>query len=199
MTDRQKVSFALAMNKIVQGVLDNSLDSKNASERLQKGSQWLDRISKGGTHKEASKAPSALLGPSMQEVKEVFEHWRETTKRPRAKLTKNRIVVIRSRLASFSIEQLKHITLWATQDPFYSGANPQDTRYDWPKTMFRSDDQVEKLLEKAEWCEGSSNVASLDVARKIKELEDKSDEARKEGEVEEFNRIQREIRKAKSC
>lgn len=79
-------------------------------------------------------------------MKEVFEHWRETSGHARADLTSDRKTKIRARLKRFSVDDLKRAIDGACANPFYLGDNDRGQRYDFPETIFKSDSATEKHM-----------------------------------------------------
>lgn len=79
-------------------------------------------------------------------VREVFEHWQETSGHNRAKLTTDRRQKIRARLRTFSADELKEAIANACSDPFYQGDNDRGTRYDWIETLLKNDAAVDRHL-----------------------------------------------------
>lgn len=198
---RPRVAFALAMGEVVDGVLRGSLSFEAAAGRLRAGAQWCEGQAKG----EAATPPedSAKLGPTMDEVRAVFDFWRTATKRPRAELPQSRVRIIRAALKTFSAAQLNHITLWATRDDHYSGANDRGKRYDTPETMFRSVARIEDLLERSGWngaCVDPADVSSVEAQAaiereaRLEDLKRRAREALEDDRIEEHNRLQEEIR-----
>ena len=199
---RPRVAFALAMGEVVDGVLRGSLSFEAAAARLRAGATWCDGQAKG----EAVAPPedSAKLGPTMEEVRAVFDFWRTATKRPHAELPASRVRIIRAALKVFSAAQLNHVTLWATRDDHYSGANDRGKRYDVPETMFRSVARIEDLLERSQWkpgaCVEPADVSSAEAQAAIErearldDLKRRAKEAFEDDRIEEGNRLQEEIR-----
>lgn len=198
---RPRVAFAVAMGQVVDGVLRGSLSFEAAAARLRAGATWCEGQAKG--EEQAPPEDSAKLGPTMDEVRAVFDFWRTATKRPRAELPQSRVRIIRSALKVFSAAQLNHITLWATRDDHYSGGNDRGKRYDVPETMFRSVARIEDLLERSGWkgsCVEPADVSSaeaqaaIDREARLDDLKRRAREALEDDRIEDHNRLQEEIR-----
>jgi hypothetical protein len=84
--------------------------------------------------------------PNADGVREVFEHWRETSGHTTAKLTKDRKAKIQTRLGTFSPPELKKAITNACNDPFYRGDNDRGKRYDWIETLLKNDAAVDRHL-----------------------------------------------------
>lgn len=84
--------------------------------------------------------------PNNNDVRSVFDHWRETSGHTRARYTEGRQRTIRARLKSFTTDDLKQAITTACDDPWYQGQNDRNKRYDWIRTLLKNDEAVEKHL-----------------------------------------------------
>lgn len=195
MTDDQRKAFVRAMLRIVDGVLSGELEPGHAAKRLEQGAKWCQKAAR--PVEEGAKAPveSASLGPSMDEVRAVFEHWREASGRPRAKLDSHKDVIRRA-LKTFSVDDLKSVASWARHDDWFQGLSDGGDRRDWPGYMYRSAKRIEELLERANKAgigEGAA-VIEFDKARRFRELEAAAEEALREDRTDEYNELQKQLR-----
>lgn len=86
---------------------------------------------------------------SVEEVKAVYTHWLEATKRSttRTKLTKERRDKIKARLKTYTVDELNQAIDFYATDPFHSGDNDSGKRYDDIVTILRNDTKVATGLE----------------------------------------------------
>lgn len=85
-----------------------------------------------------------------ESTRRIFEHWQETVKgKSTARFTPGRRSKIEARQRSFSEEELLRAIDEAARDPFLNGENDRQRSYTDFKTIFRSDEKVEELLEAA--------------------------------------------------
>jgi len=83
-------------------------------------------------------------------VKAVFEYWRARTGHADAKLTREREMKIRGRLAEgYTVEQLKAAVEGCRGSPFHQGDNERGHRYDDITLICRSGSKVEQFIEMA--------------------------------------------------
>lgn len=82
-------------------------------------------------------------------VLEVFMFWQKTMGYERRRYTIARRKKIKARLKIFSKEQLFAVIRVVAADPWWRGANDRDTAYDDIMNIFRNDERVEQLLDKA--------------------------------------------------
>lgn len=82
-------------------------------------------------------------------VENVYGFWKAISGHRLARLTKGRRVKIQARLKTFSIEELKQAVRGACGDAFYRGENDRRTRYDWLETILKSDEAVERHIERS--------------------------------------------------
>jgi hypothetical protein len=86
--------------------------------------------------------------PIAQQVREVFEHWRDDTGHARAKLDNKRKARIRARLREdFTAADLKVAITNRKHDPWLMGENPARRVYDALSTLLRDAEQVERLRD----------------------------------------------------
>ena len=116
------------------------------------------------------KKPEADDPPNKGDVQQVWDHWVEVFGHlhdRRLKLTAGRRRVIRARLKTFSVADLKAVIDYILTDEWWMGGNDRSTGYYFPENVFRNDERVEKLLLKA-----SDDIATKEldahVAAKLK-------------------------------
>jgi len=96
------------------------------------------------------KEEMALLTESLatEPVADVFSHWQRVMPfKGGCRLTPGRREKIRARLRSFSVADLCEAIDVAAADPFLNGENDRGKAFNDFKTIFRSDEKVEELLE----------------------------------------------------
>lgn len=80
-------------------------------------------------------------------VRVIFDHWRETHRKPNAKLDAQRERKIRAALKEFSEEQLRNAISGYASSPFHNGQNNTGTKYDEITLILRDTAHIEKGLE----------------------------------------------------
>lgn len=113
--------------------------------------------------KKGAEAPLSGSGkPNADEaVRIVWGKWVEESGR-KATLTKERRNKIKTRLRSFSVDQLCATIVAAHRNPFYLGENERETYYGNIETIFRNDTAVTKHLE---WAEENPPMPKLTLHR----------------------------------
>ena len=93
----------------------------------------------------------ATISPANDDVRNVFNYWRERTGRTKqTKLDSKRSAIIRARLRDgFSIADLKLAVDGITNDPYYIGANDRGKNYTHVSFVFRDAEHVERFMESA--------------------------------------------------
>lgn len=82
------------------------------------------------------------------DIADLFDHWVvATSRRSSVKPIKPRLSKIRARLKSYDVDTLKQVIDHYAADPFHSGQNDTNTRYDDLVTIFRDDAKIERALE----------------------------------------------------
>ena len=135
MDKRQRAGFVRSMREIADGVEAGSMKLETAVKRLRDGADWLEPLADGDGG-----------GPTSAQIREVFEHWKRETGRPKTILTDGRRQKIKARLRKRPVEALCHIISWATRHEFHS-------RHDTIGSLFLSDDRVEDYLSESGWLE----------------------------------------------
>lgn len=190
--------FAGAMAEVIAGVCSGTLGGAAAAARLREGAQWLvDADTNNGSafalsgEPEPEPAAKGPMGPSKEEIEAVFQHWQTVTRRFRAHLTAGRRSTIRARLRDgFSVPQLCAVSSWAASDPWMTGENDRSERYDTVETLFRSQEKVEKYLEKAGWRDGAPRTQSAVV----EDLKRQAAQALLENRVDDYQAINARIK-----
>ena len=204
MSKPPEVLFAIAMTRVVEGVLTGSLDLEAAAARLENGAAWLRRLARKPETVALAVAddeqqPTPTLQASLAEVREVFEHWQVVTRRPKATLTDARKNKIRARLKETSATALKFICTWAASDAFFQGENDRGERYDTIETLFRSAEKVEKYLERAGYqapVEANDHEAAeaIATAKALDDLKRRADRALADQDFDTYNALNEELR-----
>jgi hypothetical protein len=180
-------TLALTLTRIGAAALSGELTPEQAASRLTAGAEWLKA---GGAQKEEEKAKEKpkrkRIQASMDDVREVFEHWRERTGKSRARLNEQKVGFIRPRLRSYSVEQLKRAI-----DIGLSDAGYQEGGYDGIDNLLRNDERVEKWLLR----EPEDMAPRAPEDEKTRQLSLLAAEALERGDAGEYDRIQDEIAK----
>jgi hypothetical protein len=131
-------------------------------------------------------------------IQEVYEHWRQATGKARARLSPDRAQKIRARLASdgFSVADLKRAVDGALSSPYHCGENETGTTYLDIRTIFRNCEVVEGHIERIGRLPDSATPEPVtgEAAEWLRELEDAARAAKQAGDVEEYNRLNREAK-----
>ncbi len=101
-----------------------------------------------GEGQDADKNNTYKKKETTDDVRLVFEHWQKASGHDRTKLTSDRRQKIRSRLQTFTVDELNTAISKACADPFYQGDNDRSTRYDWIETLLKNDGTVDRHLNK---------------------------------------------------
>lgn len=193
MDSEKRIAFAISMTKIVEGVLAGTLTERAAASRLESGAKWLLALS---DDPEIASEKSTKLGPSDDEIIEVFEHWRAVTGHTDTKLGRVHRGHIRACLArGATVEQMKAVSEWAAQSDWHQGNNPNNEQYDWPKNIF-IEKNWDRNLEKARWRQRKERPVTVDssiAAMKARRLEEEALDAHREGDRERYERLQQEL------
>lgn len=128
-------------------------------------------------------------------VMRIFEHWKRSLDHPHARLTPERVRVIRARMREgYTERQIMGAINGCAASPFHTGENDQGTRYDDLTLICRSGSNVERFAAKA---------PDGEVAPQSKEQEKQDDavaairremaEARKAGDRERYEQANRRL------
>jgi len=183
----ERTRFSIGMLDLVQQVLAGKVDPPAAADRLRRAATWLEQL---GT--EEKPAESILGKPTQGDIERVFAHWQRATNRPRAKLDAERKSMIRARLKDFVASDLCRAIDAMASDPFASGTNDRDTRYDWLKHALRDNPTLERWLEQAAPAVVAATGEVVDDA--IRDLQEQADRAMRDGDIEEYHALNERIR-----
>jgi hypothetical protein len=104
-----------------------------------------------GEERKPPKAPSQKLEESLDEETElqVWEHWRQVLKHPRARLDDKRRKLIALRLKDYSVEELQAAIDGCAKSPHHMGQNDSHQVYDDIELILRDAKHVESFMAKA--------------------------------------------------
>lgn len=187
-----RIKFTRAMHDLIQDVIEGKIENGYLAGRLKNAIDWIESLH---PDPENEKPKQKKLGePGLQEIRDVFEYWKNTTNRQKSRLNQDKKRKITARLREgFTVAQLCRIVDWSQTDPYYMGDNDRNKRYDTISTLFRNSERVEDLLERSNKTipEGKNNSF-------IDDLIEQSSVALREGRIDEYNRIEEKIRESKS-
>ncbi len=83
-------------------------------------------------------------------IEELHRYFNEKRQGQELQLTPGRKSKYRARLKTFSMDAIMRAIESATVNPFYLGQNNRETRYDYPETVLKSDEAVERHIEWAQ-------------------------------------------------
>lgn len=99
------------------------------------------------TEEDANASLSGSDFPNPDVVAEIFEHWRTASGHTKATLTDGRRRKIAARLKRYDAQELRRAIDGALANPFFRGQNDTGQRYDWPETVLKNDEVVERHIE----------------------------------------------------
>lgn len=100
--------------------------------------------------KEVKKKENNVVSAACEST-DVFEHWKELMKHPKAKLDPKRITLIRKALKlGYTVDELKSCITGYTHSPFHMGDNDRRTRYDNLELILRDAGKIDFGLRQLE-------------------------------------------------
>jgi hypothetical protein len=179
---------------LASDLMSKRITDETIVRRLRQLADWYeDHV--GG--KKASK-PKAEQTPLIDDVRTVFDHWRKVSGRKRSKLDERRRKMIKDRLGDFTVEQLCRVIDYAAQDDFWGGATARRGEPVPIEGYMKSHSLVEDLHNRAK-ADGQQMLfaggADAEDDDEIAELEERARRLSEEGEIDEANRIQQDIRR----
>lgn len=84
------------------------------------------------------------------DVRAVFDHWRDTMGKTRSKLDAKRYGLITKAIASYGVDDVKKAITGCSRSAFHMGDNPKRKRYDGLDLILRNADKIESFAEMAD-------------------------------------------------
>ena len=129
------------------------------------------------------KKSTSSRGNHQEEVKKVFDHWRQTMNHPRAVLDDDRKKNIRNALKwGYSVEDLKQAISGCAITPHNIGQNDRGQRYDGLHIILRKADQIDRFMRNCHQPPQSRNKAQQRAAGNAHVLDNWAEQKRKEME-----------------
>lgn len=126
--------------------LDLDLELKNKSNTTE---EKKEKTLMSSSQSRTVTVPS--FSTSIVSVKEIFSHWQNQLKHPKAKLTGSRIKKIQLRLREgYTVEQIKTAIDGCAASPFHRGENDRNEIYDDIELICRDGVKLEKFIAIAE-------------------------------------------------
>jgi uncharacterized phage protein (TIGR02220 family) len=195
MNPTQRTALVRGLLRLADEALDPGVDDDHLLRRLRSAAKWIEETRTFELTNPDGEMKKKPTEPTIEEIREVFDHWQARTKRPTAKLNEARKTTIRARLREgFTVAQLQNVIDFAAESSFHQGENDRGNRYDWIRHIMGSSSKVERNLEKR----GAVGQIPVDVEsedqNRWKELEAEAEQALGEGRNDDYNEIQEEIR-----
>ena len=93
--------------------------------------------------------PPESLDVIESQIRQVFSAWQDIMGYQSRNLSSKRKTLIRSRLKTFSVDQLIQALQVAAASPFWRGQNDRNTPYDDIVNLFRNDERVEGFIARS--------------------------------------------------
>ena len=142
----------------------------------------------------------AVRKPSgdVEVITRIFDRWKRTLDHPQARLTPDRVRVIKARMREgYTERQIMLAIEGCAASPYHIGENDSGTRYDDLTLICRSGSKLEAFVEKAGGGDIPAQTPEADARdERTARIREAMADAQKEGDVDRYERLNAKLARA---
>lgn len=184
-------SLIAGLVDVLTEVAEGSTNTESVALRLE---ELAREVREGSPQLALKTAEGAPVSPPARsrtdDIREVFDYWREQTDHPRARLLRERVQKIRARLREgFTVDELKRAIDGALLSEHHTEGGYLDI-----VTLFKAGSSVEQHINRAGGMPDVEDHARAPETPRLTKLRMAVERARESGDTEKYNELNRKLR-----